>query len=305
MTRFQPPPFRSLRDLVLKELQSEKSILVWDDDRIFTEDLLTGVLASEAYVLDRPAQEYLAGLSSDLDQDDYFRAVCNIRLPFEVMWIESVFDDQDEDQSIYDVTYGALVREVEDGVEVMHAVVVHDEKPWRPIYSGTQVRFCRDGDVICTKTPISRLYDRMAEASGYDVGELLNGDVDKALRLAGLLAGLTAILDRPRIEGRQTVLEREAPRGLRKAESKSYERAGRAAPRVEPGLIRLSKGFGIARDGRHETDSRTDSGTGRKGPAAHWVRGHLFLARNGRLTWRRPHVRGDGMAGARVHHVTE
>ncbi len=60
MSRFQPPPFRSLRDLVLKELQRDKSVLVWDDDWSFADDLLAGVLESEAYVLDRPAQDYLA-----------------------------------------------------------------------------------------------------------------------------------------------------------------------------------------------------------------------------------------------------
>ncbi len=224
------------------------------------------------------------------------------------MWIETVVKEEPDEGFVgplSDNSIGALVRETEDGVEVMTAYALHDDRPWTTVYSGTQVLFRRDGEVICTKTPISRLYDRMAEAEGYDLEAMLNADVDKALRLAGMLAGLTAILDRPHVEGRQAVLDREAPRGLRKTESKSYERAGRAAPRVEPGLIRLSKGFGLTQEDRHKTDSGTDSQTGRKGPAAHWVRGHLFLARNGRLTWRRPHVRGDGIAGARVHHVTE
>lgn len=42
---------------------------------------------------------------------------------------------------------------------------------------------------------------------------------------------------------------------------------------------------------------RAYTGEGRapphSGPARHMVRGHMFLARNGKMTWRRPHWRGD------------
>jgi len=39
---------------------------------------------------------------------------------------------------------------------------------------------------------------------------------------------------------------------------------------------------------------RAGSGEGQGAKRAHWVRGHMFLARNGVLTWRKPHIRGIG-----------
>lgn len=297
MAGFKRPPFRSLRDLVLKELASNQSTLVWNGDRTFADDLLPDISDSEAYILDRSAQEYLAGLSDDLTQEDYFRSIAHLRLPFRSVWIESVFDgdnDHTHPDQKYEVSNGALIRQHEDGTEVMQVTVVHGEKPWRPLYSGTLVLFARDGEVICTKTPISKLYDRMAEADGFSPDALLHGDIDKAVRMAGLFSVMTAVLDRPR------VLDREPPHALRKSEVKAYERAGRTAPRQEPSIIRLSSGFQVEREGPPPGGEKT--GIAR---AAHWVRGHLFLARNGKLTWRRAHVRGEGVPASRVHHVTE
>lgn len=59
---------------------------------------------------------------------------------------------------------------------------------------------------------------------------------------------------------------------------------------------------GPARDGEKSEES---PGAGRPGMerARHPVRGHLFLARNGRLTWRRPHWRGS-LDKPRLHRVT-
>lgn len=285
------PPFRSLRDLVLKELQREKSLLVWNEDSTFADGVLDGVLDSEAYILDRSARDYLLDLAAGLTVEEFYRSIANTRMPFKSVWIEAIFNlEEDEGET----SYGAMVTEETDGIKVFAMVALHDHKPWTPIYGGAEVVFHPDGNVSCSKTPISKLYDRMGEAQGFTQEDLLNGDIDKALRIGGLFAVLCAALARPRI------LEREEPRLLPKSDAKSHAAAGRKAPRFAPSVIRLSKA------GRAEHEASSSIGKGSvSSRSAHWVRGHLFLARNGRLTWRRAHVRGSGDQGDRVHRVTK
>ena len=71
-------PFRSLRDLVLKELQQDKSLLTWNNDASFTHNTLATLLASEAYLLDRSAVEYLGDLAQGLTIEDYYRSIAQV-----------------------------------------------------------------------------------------------------------------------------------------------------------------------------------------------------------------------------------
>lgn len=123
---------------------------------------------------------------------------------------------------------------------------------------------------------------------------MLNDDIDKALRIGGLFAVLCAALSRPKI------LDHEAPRALSKSAAKALTTANRRVPRFAPSIIRLSK------VGRAERDANNaGKRAGHSVRSAHWVRGHMFLARNGRLTWRRAHLRGTGDPNERVNYVTE
>ncbi|MCS5601789.1 MAG: hypothetical protein NZ734_06260 [Paracoccus sp.] len=286
-------PFRSLRDLVLKELQQDKSLLTWNNDASFTHNTLATLLASEAYLLDRSAVEYLGDLAQGLTIEDYYRSIAHTRMPFPSVWIEMVFPDTEHDAG--DISYGALIRETNDGISVFTMFMIHMQKPWMPIYSGTEVLFCQDGQVICSTTPIANLHHRIGPAAGHSVEELLNDDVDKALRLGGIFALMCAVLERPRI------LEREAPQPLRKSEAKMFERISQKPPSYALSVIRLSKAGRIERDAQHQSERKG----GFSSRVAHWVRGHVFLARNGKLTWRRAHVRGEGLVGDRVHRVTK
>ncbi|WP_299911460.1 hypothetical protein [uncultured Paracoccus sp.] len=285
------PPFRSLRDVVLKELKGKKSLLCWNDDPSFARDTLDGILDGEAYILDRYAHAYLRDLAMNLTVEDYFLSIANTRMPFPSVWVEAIFDYV-EDKG--EITYGALVTDEGDGIKVFQMQLLHESKPWLPTYCGTEVVFHRDGNVSCSKTPISKLYERMAEFEGISQEDHMNSEIEKALRIGGVFAVLCAALARPKI------LDRDAPRPLRKSEAKAFAAANRRAPRFAPSIIRLSKA------GRAERDVHQASETaGHSVRTAHWVRGHLFLARNKRLTWRRAHVRGGGDPMERVHYVTE
>lgn len=291
-------PFRSLRDVVLKELQAD-SVLTWNGDSSYTDHILPSLLASEAYLLDESACDYLEDLSSGLSVEDYYRALANTRMPFGTVWIEFVgmsLEDDGAELSLEKCSDGALITDTPDGIRVFTATMLHDVKPWRVVYSGTEVTFHRDGEVSCSKTPISKLYDRLAAAKGISAQAMLNRDIDTALRIGGVFAVLCAALDRPRI------LDRKEPRPPRKSEAKAHMQASREAPAYGMSVIRLSKA-GWAE--RVASAAEHAPGGEKSSRAAHWVRGHMFLARNGKLTWRRSHVRGTGPTSARLHHVTE
>ncbi|ETX13316.1 hypothetical protein OCH239_10765 [Roseivivax halodurans JCM 10272] len=65
-------------------------------------------------------------------------------------------------------------------------------------------------------------------------------------------------------------------------------REGRPLP--ERTVTRIKLGA----EGRNHLAAMGDAATASGKRRAHWVRGHLFVARNGELTWRRPHIRGVG-----------
>lgn len=197
------PPFRSLRDLVLKELQGERSLLVWDDDPSFATERLATILESKAYILDRYARDYLQELASGLSIEDYYRSIANTRMPFPAVWVEAIFDFPDDGG---ETSVGALVTDEGDGIKVFSVMAIHDYKPWTPLYSGAQVVFHPDGQVSCEETPIAYFNNRMGETGGLTVTDMLNDDIDKSLRIGGLFAVLCAALARPKI------LERDVAR---------------------------------------------------------------------------------------------
>jgi hypothetical protein len=213
----------------------------------------------------RSARDYLQDLASGLTIEDYYLSIANTRMPFKSVWVEAILDIANDGG---ETSYGAFVVDEGDGIKVFVMLALHGEKPWTPIYGGAEVVFHPDGKVSCSKTPISNLYDRMGAAQGFSPDDMLNGDIDKAL----LIGGLCATMARPKI------LDRAPRRPLPKSEAKAFAAAKRKAPRYAPSVIRLSQ------FGRTERDAKQTGGrAGNAARSAHWVRGHLFLARNGRL----------------------
>lgn len=129
------------------------------------------------------------------------------------------------------------------------------------------------------------------------IDDPLAGDISMATRLAAAVTALSAVFQR------RELIEVDAAVRTSKRDRKAAEVAGRRSPDTRVGKISLGK------MGRRNLSERIRSGTNgtehASERAAHWVRGHLFLARNGKLTWRRPHIRGLGAPLSQVRHVTE
>lgn len=283
-------PFRTLRDLVVKDLHGEKSLLISDNDPSFAHAALNVILDSEAYILNRYARDYLVDLMTGLSTEDLRQAIANTQMPFDSIWIETIVGRED---GAGDASIGALVTRADNGIKVFPVHTLHDLKPWQPIYAGVEIAFQPD-DVRYSKTPVAHLYDRFAAHEGTTPIERMREEMDNALRIASIFAVLCATLSRPKI------LERDGVRPPSKSDVKAAHSAGRRPPRFAPTVIRLSK---AGRTERNEQEQNAQSAHSAR--SAHWVRGHFFVARNGHLTWRKSHVRGIGDPTARVKYVTE
>ena len=296
MSRFKTPPFRSLRDLVIRELHKPASLMVWEQDRTEADRLLSAILASEAYVLDRSAHDYLVAMAQGMTRETFYRMLPELEVPFGSVWIEAVHDDDtaEGEGPKEEMTSGALIRETDEGIEVTHVRTLNDVTPWKLLYSGTRVIFARDGGTICERLPIATFNDALGLQDGIPPENLRQGDIIRAIHILGLLALLASVLERPR------TFEVEPSRSLSRGESKRQIQAGSVPPERTPTLIRLSR---YAEPVPIRTEPEGEGTGGRR--AAHWVRGHLFLARNGKMTWRKRHVRGEGVPEPKVRHVTE
>lgn len=285
------PPYKSIRDLLIKDLQQDTCMLVWNDDSNFANYILDGVQKSEAYIVDKAGLNYMDDLICGMTTEDFHKSICNMKLPFDSVWIEATMNVEGSD---FELGYGALIQSIDDGVSIYAVTLLPEKKPWRIVHSGVELFFHKNGNVDAIKTPIGNLYEAGRLAAGMDPDEDALDDFDNALRMGGMMAVMTAILDRPK------GLNRSPVRALRKSEIKQYTRAGKIAPAYQVSIIRLSDGA-VAEERMMKRPSHV-TGTHR---VAHWVRGHVFLARNGKLTWRRAHMRGEGEPQRRINRVTE
>ncbi|MFG6080496.1 hypothetical protein ACEUZ9_001100 [Paracoccus litorisediminis] len=105
------------------------------------------------------------------------------------------------------------------------------------------------------------------------------------------------------IEARD-VLELEPELPPSRAERRRAEREGIPAPRSRVSRLDLGRiGKAEYRAMRPEEFPEDDDEAAIK-RRSHWVRGHMFIARNRQLTYRRPHIRGLGEPDSRPLDVT-
>jgi hypothetical protein len=99
---------------------------------------------------------------------------------------------------------------------------------------------------------------------------------------------------------RRDLLEVDDPQRTNKRVAKQYTQRDSVAPSFDLTMIRL----GRAGRAQAVADAAESTDEDRRKRPAHWVRGHFFLARNGKLTWRNRHVRGEGVPQVRPRVAT-
>ncbi|RJL05461.1 hypothetical protein D3P06_06855 [Paracoccus aestuarii] len=309
--RSQAPAPPILRDLVFRNLRSSECVLIWEKDERFARDFEKRLVSAQPYLLEPRAIQVLQHFLTKLGAEDFYTAIASMRLPYEEVWLEG--DIQTDAGGRH--RFGMLVSQSTEGLRclISSAFWFGDQKIWYPMHAGTAVTFASDGRVIYEDTPVAHLYDvvqegrepevdqtgrsRTAPVSGDTITERHAKDLGNAIQIAGLLAAFCGLMNK------REVLEVDPLREPPRQQQRLYARDKLPAPKF--GVARVD----LARLGRlqqraiiEDTVEELDSDAAYPGPrrAAHWVRGHLFLTRNGKLVWRRPHVRGAGEAHRRL-----
>lgn len=315
MTRRKPTASPSmLRDLVFRNLRSSECVLVWNKDDSFARDFENRLVSAQPYLLEPPAVRVLQDLLMKLGPQDFYAAIASMRLPYEEVWLEAPFPTDNGGE----IRCGMLISEGEEGLRCLTSAAYwfDDQKIWYPMHAGTAVTFTPDGQVVYEDTPVANFYDSMAAARTADrdeegrfkaplsslvdegmVSERHAKDLGAAIRMAGLMAAFCGLM------GKREVIEVDPLRAPSRQQQRIHARDDLPVPVFGVSRVALSRLGRLQQRAEADEDAqRSDGEEGSAGSrrAAHWVRGHLFLARNGKLVWRRPHVRGTGDAQRRV-----
>ncbi|MEH6833917.1 hypothetical protein [Falsihalocynthiibacter arcticus] len=296
------------REQVLKDLRNPLNLLIWNRDDTYARDVEKRIKDAFAFYVDPDGVDFLQEGVQKLGEEDFFQAISNMELPFGSIWLE--FDAKTED-GMNEGRIGVVADFIPDGLRVFSAQLfkLPEDKGLVILYSGSEVLFKRDGQVEILDNPAAFQQDLLSEREkgrlqrgvpprdqiGEDTIRQRESDALRyAVRCVALLLAISGLHRRPEI------LDVEKSQEPSKRIVKQFERRGEAAPAYGLSVIRLGKEGRSAASIQHE-EAKAD---GRLKRSAHWVRGHLFLARNGKLTWRKPHVRGEGVAIAKPRHFT-
>ncbi|MEY8118121.1 hypothetical protein AB9F26_07610 [Falsihalocynthiibacter sp. BN13B15] len=296
------------REQVLKDLRNPLNLLIWNRDDTYARDVEKRIKDAFAFYVDPDGVDFLQEGVQKLGEEDFFQAISNMELPFGSIWLE--FDAKTED-GMNEGRIGVVADFIPDGLRVFSAQLfkLPEDKGLVILYSGSEVLFKRDGQVEILDNPAAFHQDLLSEREkgrlqrgvpprdqiGEDTIRQRESDALRyAVRCVALLLAISGLHRRPEI------LDVEKSQEPSKRIVKQFERRGEAAPAYGLSVIRLGKEGRAAASIQHE-EAKAD---GRLKRSAHWVRGHLFLARNGKLTWRKPHVRGEGVAIAKPRHFT-
>jgi hypothetical protein len=296
------------REQVLKDLRRPTSLLISNGEDAYARDIERRIKNAFAFYIDPDGVDFLQEGVQKLSQEDFFQAVSNVQLPFDKIWLE--FDAKTEDAK-HEGRIGVVADFTNQGLRVFSAQLfkMPEDKELVILYAGSEVLFKRDGQVEMADTPVAFHQDFFAEQKkgrlrrGTPVREQIGRDtveereeqaVRYAIRCVALLVAIAGLHRRPE------VLDIEEPHPPSKQLAKQFDRRGETVPKYGLSLIRLGKEGHSASEAQH-AEAKAD---GRHKRSAHWVRGHLFLARNGKLIWRRAHVRGEGAPLVKPRHIT-
>ena len=286
------------RHLCLEDLASPAALMRMHDDHPYADDLMRRIADSQAFSLGSSAVDLVERVASGMDRDGFYRLIAASRLPFPRIWV----DYPAGDALIGRVRVAFLADQDESGLRIQCMMFYKDF----PSHCGTEMIFRPDGEVEFSDTPLASLLTKLARTSP-EAGdaELVRREQDfRALtRSASVVAILSSLLEQPGLLA-PAPEERVMP-----AQRRALERKGAPAPRS--GIVRIRLGeiggkrltVGAPPEASPSEEIGASEGEGAR-RAAHWVRGHYFLARNGKLTYRKPHVRGSGEPEVKIRVVT-
>lgn len=287
------------RDQMLTDLASRLSTLVWNRDDGYARDVEGRIKQAFPFYIDPEAVAFLEEGTRKLTDEDFYNAISALRLPFPSVWLEL---DVETPEGYLGARLGAIIDVAEDRLRVYPAKLLRlPGKTYNTIlHSGSEVAFLVDGRVELSDTPAARLLDIVTEGrkgryrQDLPLDEIIQLDTVQeregeafgiAVRCVALLLAISGL------HKRRDLLEVDDPQPTNKRVAKQYTQRDSVAPAFDLTMIRL----GRAGRAQAVADAAESTDEDRRKRPAHWVRGHFFLARNGKLTWRNRHVRGEGV----------
>lgn len=296
------------REHILRDLRTPNCMLVSSQNSEYALEVEERIKNAFAFYIDPEGVSFLEDSIRKLSEADFFHAIANIRLPFTSVWLEL---DATTSDGKHSGRVGAMVDCTDTGLRVFQAQLfkLPEEPSPTILYSGSEVTFARDGSVELADTPAAFFQDALTEIEkghlkqGMRPRDSIQPDTVREREAEALRRSIqcTAILLAiSSFHNRSELLDIEQPDRPSKRIIKQYEQRKEKAPAYGLSIIRLGK------DGRSQaaTQSAEIASEGAQRRAAHWVRGHLFLARNGKITWRKAHVRGEGLPAMKPRRVT-
>lgn len=244
--------------------------------------LARDLLASQTYEFDRASAEVLAELLKETKGD--IEKLLWPRLPFETLFLE--LPNVDPEGAEVMSMIGLLIHPVSPDER---AVVVLGETRDALARPMVRVVFDRQGDHRVEYLPggstLAQAYFRKFGISEAVARETAARNGIELYLMAGIFAEL---------HNRKGMFRATDSSTVTRQQRRQAERRGSLPARTVTRIQLDTLGLGHLEAMRAQSGANADrdeKGTPRR---AHWVRGHLFLARNGILTWRKPHVRGAG-----------
>lgn len=237
---------------------------------------------------------YMDGLSQTAVED----ILVSMQLPWPRMWMEFPAEDGRDSGILF----------IQDAKKL--TCEFYEESIGDPLYAiyPPVVRIVMDRVAETYRVEATEVCRTMMVVMGADPEsrEELNALLEEN-RLQGITHVARAAVLSVLLQARE-ILEVEEGATVPRAVRRRAERAGDKLPptpvsRINLGAIGRTEYAMCLEEGPRDSDMSGEAYEARR-RRAHWVRGHMFIARNRQLTYRRPHIRGAGAVLDNVMAIT-
>lgn len=280
-----------LRDLALEELPHLSTTLGVGTAHIRL--LMRSLCEARAVRLDGKALALVRRHVESVPEDAGIDMLSGLRLPWPRMWLEAEYEDGNGQ--------GVLL-----------------EQEGRTITCGW-FAFGKEGKATVVPPPLLFRVDQdtmQVEKSLTPVGEALRRNLGdghfrellancqhEAMAMMAVTAVFTVLLEQRDLLRIPPAVP--APRALRRRMTREgVDLPVVSVSRIDLGVLGEADYQAHFEDLQEPEQCSEGEGSIRRARRSHWVRGHLFIARNRQLTYRRPHLRGTGVLLDSVTEVT-
>jgi hypothetical protein len=248
--------------------------------------MIEGIRTAKAVRLDQEALALINNYSNEIGEQGSWHVLRNTPVSWPVLWLEH--DEFDENGDLW--SFGALF--IQDDESKLCISFMKSPDPDKQGYGNFR-------DIICShKTLKSSPEDMTVHSSDNHLkveNDMIFKDADAVAKI--MVRTTLRLMERATVLStlllNSHVLTLDEAQRTSKPKSASFKKAGETAPTHRVQKINLTE-LG-RRMYRMRVLGETESVGGTSGKRrAHWVRDHMFVARNGLLTYRKAHVRGMG-----------